>query len=67
MYFGIRVQLNEFFAPWGLETTYVDMSDLNAVRAAMRPETKLVILESPTNPDDSVGGYRRDRGYRARI
>lgn len=50
MYFGIRVQLNEFFAPWGLETTFVDMSDLDAVRAAMRPETKLVILESPTNP-----------------
>ena len=50
MYFGIRVQLNEFFAPWGLETTYVDMSDLDAVRAAMRPETELVIFESPTNP-----------------
>ncbi len=50
MYFGIRVQLNEFFAPWGLETTYVDMSDLEAARAAMRPETRLVILESPTNP-----------------
>ena len=50
MYFGIRVQLNEFFAPWGLETTYVDMSDLKAVRAAMRRQTKLVILESPTNP-----------------
>ena len=50
MYFGIRVQLNEFFAPWGLKTSYVDMSDLDAVRAAMRPETKLVIFESPTNP-----------------
>lgn len=50
MYFGIRVQLKEFFAPWGLETTYADMSDLDAVRAAMRPETRLVIFESPTNP-----------------
>ena len=50
MYFGIRVQLNEFLAPWGLETTYVDMSDQAALRAAMRPETKLVILETPTNP-----------------
>ena len=50
MYFGIRVQLNEFFAPWGLETSYVDMSDLAALQAALRPETKLVILESPTNP-----------------
>ena len=50
MYFGIRVQLNEFFAPWGLQTSYVDMSDLDAVRAAMQPNTRLVILESPTNP-----------------
>ena len=50
MYFGIRVQLKEFFAPWGLETTYVDMSELDAVQAAMRPETRLVIFESPTNP-----------------
>jgi cystathionine gamma-synthase len=50
MYFGIRVQLNEFFAPWGLDTTYVDMSDLEAVKNAIRPETKLLILESPTNP-----------------
>lgn len=50
MYFGIRVQLKEFFAPWGLETSFVDMSDLAAVRAAMRPETRLVIFESPTNP-----------------
>ncbi len=50
MYFGIRVQLNEFFAPWGLQTSYVDMSDQDAVQAAMRPNTRLVILESPTNP-----------------
>lgn len=50
MYFGIRVQLKEFFAPWGLQTTFVDMSDLAALRAAMRPETKLLILETPTNP-----------------
>ena len=50
MYFGIRVQLKEFFAPWGLETTFVDMSDLAAVRNAMRPQTKLLIFESPTNP-----------------
>ena len=50
MYFGIRVQLKEFFAPWGLETTFVDMSDLDAVRAAVRPDTKLIICESPTNP-----------------
>ncbi len=35
---------------YGLEFTYVDMSDVDAVRAAMRPNTKLFWLETPTNP-----------------
>lgn len=34
----------------GLQFTFVDMRDHDAVRAAMRPETKLVWAESPTNP-----------------
>ncbi len=50
LYFGIRVQLNEFFAPWGIETTYVDTREPQNVAAAMRPETVLVLFESPTNP-----------------
>ncbi len=35
---------------FGLEFTYVDTTDLNAVRAALRSNTRLVWLESPTNP-----------------
>jgi cystathionine beta-lyase/cystathionine gamma-synthase len=35
---------------YGLEFTFVDMSDLNAVRAAIRPNTKLFWIETPTNP-----------------
>ena len=35
---------------YGLEFTYVDMSDLAAVRAAVRPATKLFWIETPTNP-----------------
>jgi cystathionine beta-lyase/cystathionine gamma-synthase len=35
---------------YGLEFTYVDTSDLAAVEAAFRPQTKLVFLETPTNP-----------------
>lgn len=58
LYFGIRVQLKEFFAPWGLESSFVDMSDPHAVEAAMRPETRLVILESPTNPLIRLGDIR---------
>jgi cystathionine gamma-lyase len=34
----------------GLEFTYVDMSDLEAVRAAVRPATKLFWIETPSNP-----------------
>jgi cystathionine gamma-lyase len=34
----------------GLAITYVDLANLDAVRAALRPETKLVWIETPTNP-----------------
>jgi cystathionine gamma-lyase/cystathionine beta-lyase/cystathionine gamma-lyase/homocysteine desulfhydrase len=34
----------------GLDFTYVDTSDLAAIEAAIRPSTKLLFLESPTNP-----------------
>lgn len=35
---------------YGLSFTYVDMSDIDAVRAAIRPNTKLFWIETPTNP-----------------
>ena len=34
----------------GLTTSYVDLNDLEAVAAAIRPETRLIWIESPTNP-----------------
>jgi cystathionine beta-lyase/cystathionine gamma-synthase len=35
---------------WGLEATFLDMSDPARVRAAVRPNTRLVWLETPSNP-----------------
>ncbi len=35
---------------WGLDATFIDMSDLANVKAAMRPNTKLIWLETPSNP-----------------
>jgi len=35
---------------WGVENTPVPLGDLDAVRAALRPETKLLWVETPTNP-----------------
>jgi cystathionine beta-lyase/cystathionine gamma-synthase len=33
-----------------LDFTYVDTSDLNAIEAAIRPDTRMLFLETPTNP-----------------
>jgi len=50
VYWGLRKVIGDVFGKAGLETSYVDMTDLDAVRAAMRPTTRLVWLETPSNP-----------------
>ncbi len=50
MYHGIRKLLNQVFVPWGLELSYVDLTNLGAVKAALKPNTKLVWIETPSNP-----------------
>jgi cystathionine gamma-synthase len=50
MYFGIRKLIREVFIPWGLVATFVDMADLPAVRDALHSDTKLVWVETPSNP-----------------
>lgn len=50
VYHGTARLLREVFAPWGLETTFVDMTDVAQVEQAMRPNTTLLWLETPSNP-----------------
>jgi cystathionine beta-lyase/cystathionine gamma-synthase len=50
LYGGTYRLFSRVYARYGLEFTYVDMSDLAAVRAAVKPNTKLFWLETPTNP-----------------
>jgi cystathionine gamma-synthase len=51
MYWALRSWLGGFAVHWGLRIEFVDMSDLDAVRAAVRPgETRLVWVETPANP-----------------
>ncbi len=50
IYYGTRVMIEQIFQPWGLAYNVVDMTDLDAVRAALRPTTKLVWIETPSNP-----------------
>jgi cystathionine gamma-synthase len=49
-YYGTSRWLTELLGPWGLESTFVDMTDIDAVRQAIRPNTRLLWLETPSNP-----------------
>jgi cystathionine gamma-synthase len=49
-YYGTGKLLREVFAGWGLESSFVDMADRGAVEAAVRPTTRLLWAESPSNP-----------------
>lgn len=49
-YYGFRVASEEVLPNWGIRADLVAMDDLAALRAAVRPETRLVWMESPSNP-----------------
>ena len=49
-YHGTARLLRETFGPWGLETSFVDMADPMQVRQAVRASTRLVWVETPSNP-----------------
>jgi cystathionine gamma-synthase len=49
-YWGVRVMLDEIFAPWGLAVSYADCTDIAAIEAAIRPATRLIFIETPANP-----------------
>ncbi len=50
LYGGTYRLFSRVLTRYGLEFTYVDMADLAAVRAAIRPNTKMFWIETPTNP-----------------
>jgi cystathionine gamma-synthase len=49
-YYGTSRLLRDLFLRWKLEADFVDLSDLPAVKKALRPNTKLVWMETPSNP-----------------
>jgi cystathionine gamma-synthase len=50
VYYGFRVAGEELLPQWGIRAESVAMDDLSAVVAAIRPETRLVWIETPSNP-----------------
>jgi len=50
MFGAIRYVIEDVLARFGITSTIVDGTDLEAWRAAMRPETKILFFETPSNP-----------------
>src|ERR1700684_313705 len=50
VYGGTYRILNKVYQPFGVVTKQIDTSDLKAVEAALSPKTRLVWIETPTNP-----------------
>ncbi|MCU1660417.1 MAG: Cys/Met metabolism pyridoxal-phosphate-dependent protein [Pseudonocardia sp.] len=49
-YGGTFRLVDKVLQPWGVEYTPVDLADVDALRAALRPTTRVVWCETPTNP-----------------
>lgn len=68
VYGGTFRVLTQLFSRLGITSTFVDATDLGAIEAAFRPETKGLFLETPSNPllkiTDLAGAARiaRERG-----
>ena len=50
VYYGTVYLLRDIFGPWGLEASVVDVTDPAEVERALKPNTKLVWVETPSNP-----------------
>src|SRR5260370_8423867 len=53
-FYGTTKLLQDVMKPWGLECSRVNTSDAAAIRNAIRPSTKLIWLETPSNPQMRV-------------
>ena len=50
VYHGTARLLREVLAPWGLDTSFVDMTDPGRIAQTVRASTKLIWVETPSNP-----------------
>jgi methionine-gamma-lyase len=54
VYGPTRVVLEKEFSRYGVESTFVDTSNLEHIKEALKPNTKVVYIETPANPTMSV-------------
>lgn len=49
-YSGTGTLLRSMFMPWGLQVSFVDMTEIDQVERSLRPNTRLIWTETPSNP-----------------
>lgn len=68
LYGGSYRQMVRVYGPWGLKSTFTDMSDAARVESLITPATRLLWIETPTNPMlnvvdlEALCGMARRRG-----
>ncbi|MCC5913622.1 MAG: aminotransferase class I/II-fold pyridoxal phosphate-dependent enzyme [Balneolaceae bacterium] len=50
VYAGNRKMVKQLMEPWGLKTSFIPMTDPAVVEEHIRPETRLIWIETPSNP-----------------
>jgi cystathionine gamma-synthase len=50
VYYNVRLLFQAVFDRWGLHMRTADFTDLSAIEAALRPNTRLIWMETPSNP-----------------
>lgn len=67
IYGGTYRALTGIFSKFGIETDFVDMTNINNIRSLIKPNTKAIFLESPSNPllkvTDLVGAVKIAKEY----
>ena len=61
-YFGTREIFRDLFSRWGVETSFVDMTNAEEVGGAVRPSTRLLWVETPSNPRLKITDVREISG-----
>src|SRR6266404_5108872 len=50
VYHGMTKLLRDVFVRWGLDVSFIDMTSLESIKEAVSPKTKLIWIETPSNP-----------------
>jgi cystathionine gamma-synthase len=59
LYGGTYRLFNDYYRPFGMSFSWIDTSDFGLIEKNMRPETKAIFIETPSNPMMKVTDIRR--------